>query len=85
MSEQTLVDVVLPLEREPVGRENIEVLKLAFQTARRLVSPLGGRVLGIVTITKGLEAENANMAWKVTFKVAVPEKVQHHRRSFALN
>jgi hypothetical protein len=46
MSERGEVEVLLPLNRIPTKAEQKDLLRTAFEEARKLVAPTQGRVLG---------------------------------------
>lgn len=78
MSERTQVVVELPLSRMPTPEEGRDLLKTAFDEAKKLVGP--GRVLGIVSRAFGVHVLTSQPTLIITFAVEAPEALQPQRR-----
>lgn len=84
MSERTQVEVLLPLDRPPTQDEKRDLVAIAFDSARKLVSPHGGRVLGLSSSARA-ETLDGQLAWKFRFVVLVPEKVIDRPKAIAVD
>ncbi len=73
MSERGEVEVMLPLERTPSQTEHLELMRVAFAEARKLVGTVGGRVLGVAKVARCEDLFTGHPAMRVTFAVDAPE------------
>lgn len=77
MSERTEVVVEIPLARRPTPEEGRDLIKQAFDSAKKFVEP--GRVLGIVSRGVGVHKLTGCPSVIVKFAVEAPESIQPKR------
>lgn len=74
MSERGEVGVLMPLNRRPTRPEQALLKAAAFASARKLVAPTGGRVLGLTKVALAINPETGQEALRMTFAVEAPEQ-----------
>lgn len=73
-AERGEVGVLMPLNRRPSKAEQALLRSAAFASARKLVAPTGGRVLGLTKVALAINPETGQEALRMTFAVEAPEQ-----------